>query len=103
MNELALVFTGETKTKHGIDKLELMIRFIRVIEGKQSKEEFSLFKLWIRSKLKRNLSDQEELNLTTGVYNYIISNAETKARLDSMNYLFNAEFLLDTQNDKCDA
>ncbi|MCA6445429.1 MAG: hypothetical protein IM600_18525 [Bacteroidetes bacterium] len=83
----------EKTTKHGFDKLELMCRFIKVIEGEQCKEEYALFKLWIRSKLKRHLTAQEELNLAEGIYKYIKSDEGTNERLESMKYLFNTEFL----------
>lgn len=82
-------------TLHGFDKLELMCRFIRVIESEQCKEEYALFKLWLCSKLKRHLTNQEELNLAEGIYKYIKSDGGTNERLESINYLFNTEFLVE--------
>lgn len=92
---LPIGFDEETTTKHGFDKLELMCRFIRVIEGEQHKEEYALFKLWFRSKLKRHLTDQEELNLAEGICKFIKSDEGTNERLESMKYLFNTEFLIE--------
>lgn len=92
---LPIGFDEETTTKHGFNKLELMCRFIRVIEGEQCKEEYALFKLWLRSKLKRHLTNQEELNLAEGIYKYIKSDEGTNERLESMKYLFNTEFLVE--------
>lgn len=83
----------ERKTKHGLDKLQLMIRFISVIEGKQTKEEYALFKLWICSQIKRHLTDSENLKLTEGILRHIQSTEGTNERLASMRYLFDAEFL----------
>ena len=80
---------------HRIDKLDLMIRFISVIEIKPSKaeKEYNRFKSWLVEKLKRGLTPQEEIDLMQGILKYIQSDAETNERMSAMNYLFDLKFL----------
>lgn len=93
MFNIPLDYDTEQFTKHGIDKLELMVNFISVVESENVKQEFAKFKSLLRSKLKRTITDQEEIDLLEGVCNYIKSDAGTDERSKAMTYLFNAEFL----------
>ena len=85
----------EIKTKSGLDKLELMVRFISIIETKKSKvdNEYNRFKSWLVLQLKRGFTPSEEANLMQGILNYIQSDGETNERIEAMKYLFEAEFL----------
>lgn len=89
----------ELKTKHGIDKLEIMVNLISVIEAKPSKckQELNRFKSFLVEKLKRGLTPQEEIAFMEGMVKYIQSDEATNERLNSMNYLFNLEFLTPNQ------
>lgn len=84
------------KTKVGyIDKLELMVEFIRVIESPEAKEKenFDKFKQWLSGQIKRDLKETELMALLNGMLKYIQSEPETKQRMEVMQYLFEAEFL----------
>lgn len=81
------------KTIHGIDKLNLMLRFMKVLDGKRPKQDYVRFKSWLVQTLKRGLTPQEDLNLATGIYNYVKSDQATPERMNAMNYLFDAKFL----------
>lgn len=104
MFDFSLPFDLETKTIHGIDKLDIMIHFISVIETKNSKvkSEFNRFKSFLVEKLKRGLTPQEEINLAEGIVKYLQSEQETNERIKAMNYLFNLEFLTEPTNEKVD-
>jgi hypothetical protein len=95
MFELPTIFDEEKESKYGIDKLDFMCKFIRVIEGKQVKEEYALLKLWLRYKIKRHLTEREEFNLVGAIHRYVKSDGGTQERLDSMKYLINIEFLIE--------
>lgn len=86
-------FDFETKTKHGISKLELMCKFLPVIHGENCEEDFDKFKLWINEQIKRDMTDLEELNMLYGASDFIRSDPGTNERNSAMKYLFNAEFL----------
>ena len=81
------------KTIHGIDKLNLMLRFMKVLDGKRPKQDYNRFKSWLVQTLKRGLTAQEDLNLATAIYNYVKSSEATPERIEAMNYLFDAKFL----------
>ncbi len=85
------------KTKHGLDTLELMARFLSIIEteAKTPEKEYNRFKSWLVEKLKRGIKPEEDINLAQGIINYIQSDPETNERAQAMKYLFNAEFLND--------
>ncbi len=84
------------KTKHGIDKLHLMVLFIKIIEG-ESKEQFEKamdeLKLFLVKELKRELTPQENVDLLFACKEYIMSDVETQKRLDSMAHLFELKFI----------
>lgn len=87
----------EQTTKHGLDKLELMVRFISVIEADASKgkKEFTRMKSWLVEKLKRGLTPQENIALAEGILKYLQSEPMTDERTEAMKYLFDANFLND--------
>lgn len=97
LGDFMLCDNNET-SKYGIDKLDFMVRFIRVLEGEQTKEEYALFKLWLRSKLKRELTNKEEYNLAKCILDYIRSEESSNERLESMQYLFSLKFLIEENN-----
>jgi hypothetical protein len=78
-----------------LDKLQLMIRILSIIESdpKNVSKEFGKLKSWIYSQLKRTISSKEEIALLEGIANYIHSDPATSERLQSMDYLFNAKFI----------
>jgi len=86
-------FDFELKTKHGIDKLQLMCKFLPIIHGENCEEDFDEFKLWINEQIKRDMTDLEELNLMYGASDFIRSDPGTNERDIAMKYLFNADFL----------
>lgn len=90
----------EPKTKNGLDKLELMVRFISVIEAEASKgkTEFTRMKSWLVQQLKRGLTPQEEIALAEGILKYLQSEPMTNERTDAMQFLFEAKFLNDELN-----
>lgn len=82
-------------TKHGLNKLNLMIRFFQILNAKESKieKELNRLKSWLVQQLKRGLKPHEELGILEGILKYIQSEPETNERMKAMNYLFEAEFL----------
>jgi hypothetical protein len=74
----------EPKTSNGIDKLDLMI-------------EFDKLKHLLTKHIKRNLTAQEELELSQGILNCIESSPQSKERNDAMEFLIEAKFI---KNDK---
>jgi len=88
----------EQKTKHGLNKFSMMVKFILVFESKSSDEfdkKFTELKTWLATNLNKRISDQEELNIIEGIKNYTLSEPNTNDRMDSLKYLFKAEFLID--------
>lgn len=83
--------------KHGIDKLEIMIRFISVFECEEGKEDLEFYMLtsFLEKQLKRKLTPEEDINLTKGILNYLQSEPATKKRIQAMKYLLNTNFLND--------
>ncbi|MBE9490843.1 MAG: hypothetical protein IMY67_11155 [Bacteroidetes bacterium] len=91
------LFEKELKTKYGIDKLDLMVRLMPVIQPDNTKKlanKYNSFKSWLVEKLQRGLSKNEEAGLLEGIVAYIQSKAATNERLKSMNYLFELKFLV---------
>lgn len=89
---------SDLKTKQGIDKVMLILFFIPVLEAKSSKvcgKAIIRLKLFLVQQLKRGISDKEEVALLEGCKKYIMSDAATNERTESMNYLFELKFLND--------
>lgn len=82
----------QKKTRHGIDRFLLMLKFIEVIEGK-SKTGFIRLKSFIVQQIKRGITRQEEEDLLNGILRYIRSEPSTTEREEAMKYLFGAEFM----------
>ena len=89
------LFEIENTPKHGIETLEVMVRFLSVLEAKASKgkSEINRFKSFLIKKLKRGLTQQEEIHLLEGIVKYLQSDAATDERAEAMIYLFNLNFL----------
>lgn len=87
-------FDGET-TKHGINRLDFMIKMLQILEARPSKmkSNFNKLKSFLVQQLKRGITVQEELKLSQGIADYIISDPATNERSQSMEFLFNCEFL----------
>lgn len=87
----------EDKTsKHGLDKLRLMIRFIPVIECTERgnlDKELNKLKSYLVSQIKRGTTPQEEINLLQGFRNYFNSEPGSNDRTTAMDYLFDLKFL----------
>ena len=86
-------YDQDRTTKHGIDKLELMVEFISIIQGKKAKKDYNRFKSWLVEKLQRGLTLGEEERLLEGIVAYIQSEVATNERAKSMRFLFDTEFL----------
>lgn len=87
---------GVPHTKHGIDKLELMIKFMPVVEARGSRQinkSLDKLKSFLVEKLKRGITPQENIDLLQGCLDYTRSYAATTERTKAMNYLFNLEFI----------
>jgi hypothetical protein len=85
----------EPKTSNGIDKLDLMIALINFIEASEEKmkDEFDKLKHLLTKHIKRNLTAQEELELSQGILNCIESSPQPKERNDAMEFLIEAKFI----------
>lgn len=88
-------FDTEMKTKHGIDKLQLMVKFIHVFEcePRNAKSELNKLKSYLVSQLHRGIHPEEDLNLYNGILAYIQSEPATNGRTEAMKYLFELTFL----------
>lgn len=88
-------YETDFKNKHGLDKLELMCRFLQIVESKKSnvKSDFNRFKSWLVQQLGRGISKREEIALAQGIVNYIRSEAGTNERGKAISYLFEGEWL----------
>ncbi len=89
------MFDMELKTKHGIDKLDVMIRFMKVLNDEKRKKHSSYdrFKSFLVQQLQRGLTAQEEVDMVEGMLKYVRSEPGSNERLDSMKYLFELEFI----------
>jgi len=86
----------ELKTKHGIDKLDLMVEMMPIITPETTKKlgnKYNRFKSWLCQKIKRGIDRQEELDLLEGIVKYVQSESASNERLESMDYLFGLKFL----------
>jgi hypothetical protein len=90
----------ETKTKFGIDKLDIVTGLLPVINATTKKTinyELNLFMGFLKVKIKRDISPQENINLLHGITDYVMSEPQTNERSKAMNYLFNLDFLADPE------
>lgn len=86
------------KTKHGIDKLNLMLFFMPVLDagsGNQLNKAMDKLKSFLVEKLKRGITAEENISLLQGCLDYTKSDAGTPERFAAMNYLFELKFLKD--------
>lgn len=93
----------ETKNKFGIDKLELMIEFMGIMtvgdnpldDISDQKIEALLLKLktFLEQKIKRDFTSKEYIDLMEGLVNYTASDPGTNERINSLEYLFNLDFI----------
>lgn len=90
-------FDMEMKTKQGIDKTMLMLKFMSVIEseGAKIKRNYNRFKSYLCQQLQRGITPQEEKNLLEGIGKYLHSEGGERERLEAMDYLFELKFLKD--------
>jgi tRNA C32,U32 (ribose-2'-O)-methylase TrmJ len=88
------------KTDSGIDKLQLMLKFISVLDTEENnaKIEFGKLKSWLYSQLKRKLTAEEEISLLQGILDYLQTEPGTPERMETMNYLFDAKFINNIKN-----
>lgn len=82
----------EWKNDYGIEPLDIMLKFIDVVESKNGKP-LNRFKSFLVCKIKRGISIKEEIALHEAFLKYIESDAGTKERMDSMKTIFALEFL----------
>lgn len=90
-------FDQKMKTKHGIDKLTVMLKFMSIVEPGTSKvkNNFNRFKSFICQQMKRGMTLQEETNLMEGIVKYLHSEEQTNERFEAMDYIFELKFLND--------
>ena len=94
MNTDFLLFDDfKTETKYGIQTLDVMVRFIKILNAKKCQSRLDSFKAWLCSQIKRGITEQENLKLMQGILNYIQSDLGTDERLEAMKYLFELDFL----------
>jgi hypothetical protein len=80
--------------EYGIDTLQLMLRFMAVIEGKsKGRGAFNSLKSFLVQQLQRGIEAQEEENLLNGILAYLDSEPATEGRTEAMKYLFELKFL----------
>lgn len=94
-------FDQQMKTKHGVDKTDLMIRFMPVLEARGSRKlrnSFNRLKSFICQQIKRGITPQEDIRLSEGILKYVQSDPGTNERFQAMDYLFELKFLEDTAN-----
>lgn len=92
------IFIEELTTKNGIDKLELMVKFMPLLitpneSEKKIKNNYNSLKSFLVSQLNRGISLSEEDNLLSGIVDYLETKEATPERMKAMEYLFNLEFI----------
>lgn len=91
-------FLEETEAelrKYGIEPLDMMIRFMFVIESnpRDAKQSLNKIKSYLVEKLKRGITPKENIDLLEGILNYLQSEPATNEREVAMKYLFGLKFL----------
>ncbi len=88
---------SDLTTKHGIDKLDIMIKIMRIVtsKGRKISTNFDKFKSFLVQQLQRGLTPAEIRDLSKGLLDYINSEEGSNERFKAMEYLFNLEFLTD--------
>lgn len=77
----------------GFDQLEVMVMLIKLLDASTTRQTYYAFKFYLEEKLNRKLTAPEELAMGEGCLKMVRSEPETKERTDSINYLFQLEFL----------
>lgn len=88
-------FEEKLKTKFGIDRMQLMFKFINVIDANDTEmaDNFEKLKQFIRDGIGRDFQGDEYLNFIGGIANYIHSDEGTNERVAAMDYLFEMKFI----------
>lgn len=88
------LYTSSPTTRKGnLDKLNVTVRILGILETKNPKSDYNKFKSYLVSQLKRGITPQEEMNLAQGIVNFIQTDGGTNERLKTMEYLIELEFL----------
>ncbi|HYH13683.1 MAG TPA: hypothetical protein VD794_00590 [Flavisolibacter sp.] len=83
----------ETETKHGFDRLDILVHLMPVLEAKDLDNNFNSFKNYLAQLLKRRLTALEEYEMCQAILDYIQSEPETNERMKAMKHLFGLEFI----------
>lgn len=83
----------EFSNDFGVDELGLLTHFLPILNPKTCMQAYGGFKAFIASKIKRELSPEEESNLKAGIAEYAFSKPNTNERNKVMEYLFTLKFL----------
>lgn len=88
--------------KYGISKLDISIYFLTLIEGGKEcfDANYNAVIDFLQTELKRKLTQMEITKMGQGLIAFIKSELGTNERLNTMDYLFNLEFLSDNDSDK---
>lgn len=84
-----------TTERYGIDKLELMVSILNLLDSEENYFDKNLQNLkdLITSKARRAITSEEEINLLEGLKKHLHSEPGSNERTESMQYLFEVEFL----------
>jgi hypothetical protein len=64
MNTDFLLFDDfKTETKYGIQTLDFMVRFIKILNAKKCQSTLDSFKAWLCSQIKRGITEQEVVSI----------------------------------------
>lgn len=82
-------------TTNGIDKALFMVHLLEVVCGdvKSSNNNTAKLKSFIEEQIHRCITNREYINLLSGIEKYLIADAGSKERMESMQYLFEGKFL----------
>ena len=86
----------EYNNSFNIDSLELIIQFMPILDAENTKgmdKKLIRLESYIISKIKRDLTVSENINLLEGLKKYVQSEPATSERLEAMRYLFKLKFL----------
>lgn len=87
------------KNRLGVDYLEVMIRFMGLIENPCVSKHRILVN-FISKEIARQMTREEEVSMLHSLLNYNQSEPLSEERTKCMKYLFDFEFLNHTNNDK---
>lgn len=94
--DLGSDYDTETKTKFGIEKVNLMLKVIEVVESRGNdklRKSIDRLKSFLVQQMQRGLTRNEEIGLLQALRDYSRSEPATDERAKSMERLFDLEFI----------